>query len=131
MSESVKVLEARVGEPLLERSRTAVVPTARGLELAEDARQIVAARDRALDIAARLATARDGLGVVVCLRDSIASDLARGTLTEVWPGQVGPGMVHAVIGSPHRRPPRKTCAVATYLARGLPDATLAPLPAQA
>jgi len=48
VSESVKTLEARLGEPLLERRRSGVHPTARGLSMAEEARRIVDALDRAL-----------------------------------------------------------------------------------
>ena len=262
ISESVKTLEARVGEPLLERRRTGVHPTERGIALAEEARRVVAALDRALgveeaedgplsgvmrislptelgqgwfdaafaalmqdhpglelhlmiedtpadytkfsrdlfvrvgvkrdyadlttlasapaeivlvasaelvrgvmpgdleaiqrlpylaspdksgpgtlgvqgqtltfpkvlrvtDIGVRLGLLRKGIGAMGCLRPSVAEDLAEGRLVELAPGQLGPGHAHTVIGSPHRRPPRRVRRVAEALALALPGATLA------
>jgi DNA-binding transcriptional LysR family regulator len=48
LSESVKLLETHLGEPLLERRRSGVVPTGRGLTLLPEAQEIVAALGRAL-----------------------------------------------------------------------------------
>ncbi len=266
ISESVKTLEARVGEPLLERRRTGVSPTARGLALAEEARQVVDALDRALgtedaadgpmtgvmrislpvelaqgwfdralfglmeahpdlelhlmvedapadyakhardlfvrvspktshpdlvplytapvdivlvaaprlasqatpgdvekiqtlpylgspetsgsgkltvrtaqgplsmvfpqvlrvsDMGARLGLLRAGLGIMGCLRPSVAADLEAGRLIDLKPGQIGPGHVYAIIGSPRRRTPARVRRVAEALAEDLPGATLA------
>lgn len=70
VSESVKVLEAHLGEVLLERRRSGVVPTGRGLEIYAEAREIVAALNRALGPREDEAPAT--------LRISVPSELSQG-----------------------------------------------------
>lgn len=74
VSESVKVLEAHLGEVLLERRRSGVVPTGRGLEIYAEASEIVAALQRALGPREDEAAAT--------LRISVPSELSQGWFHE-------------------------------------------------
>ena len=49
VSRTIAALEAELGVALVERTTRAVTPTAAGSALAEDARQLLADADRALD----------------------------------------------------------------------------------
>lgn len=80
---------------------------------------------RVSDLGARLGLLRAGIGTMGCLRPSVAADLDAGRLIELRPGQIGPGQVHCIIGSPHRRTPIRVRRVAEALAQGLSGATLA------
>lgn len=70
ISGSVKMLEARLGETLLERRRSGVVPTGRGQTLYKEAREIVGALDRALG--------SDAQHPGATLRISLPGELAQG-----------------------------------------------------
>lgn len=52
ISDSVRILEAHIGEPLVERIRGGVRPTSRGTEMYSEATQIVGALERALHVEA-------------------------------------------------------------------------------
>ena len=69
ISESVKILETRIGEPLLERRRNGAVPTTRGAALAEEANTIVQSLDRALGPA-------DGQNLTGRVRISLPGEIA-------------------------------------------------------
>ena len=69
-------------------------------------------------IQARIDLARAGLGVVGCLRHTVAQELAEGSLVEVLPDDAKPD-VHIYVGTPHTRVPRHVRHVATCLADAL------------
>ena len=80
VSGSVKILEAHIGEPLLERRRSGVVTTGRGAAIAEDAQAVVDALARALRPKPDLALEGQ---VRISLPGEVADGWCDGALTEI------------------------------------------------
>ncbi|MEM1236175.1 MAG: LysR family transcriptional regulator [Pseudomonadota bacterium] len=62
----------------------------------------------------RIALAREGFGMTICLLHSVRHDLRRGTLVRCLPDQVN-RKLHIVLGAPHKRPARRVAVVAEAL----------------